>query len=531
MFCEIILIIYMKKALLLLFLTSLCLALPRFVFAQSDGVLGNFPQAVEEITPESAGGNGGVAGETYVGLFVPESQQAGLILQIAGCMEGVCTDKMMSNPQTLKYWNQKSIASHTNNLFYAVYTTKPASTAMGIQDLAQSVGLTPHTAYAQAPGIGYAGLAPILPIWRAFRNLAYYLLAVVMVVIGFMVMFRKKIDPKTVVTVQNAIPGIIISLLLITFSYAIVGFMIDLMYLSSSLIISMLVPIGKEVSGSSIFEPGKYSDLLSGDIGTIFTNAFGIGGNSVDDVYNALFGGNVANGTVVSILTGIGIGTFGLWAGGVKGAMAGFATGALLPILIILLIALIVFFRILFMLIGTYINIIVSLLTAPLQLLMGALPGNTAYSSWFSNLISNLIVFPTTIALLLVSSILATAGQKGTLWVPPLTAGSGMGLQGLVALGLLASIPNIVEALKEQFKAKAPINASVTSILSPAAGAVGTVGQFAYQAMFIKSALHSPKDTGVPAFGRAQTSLSDDKMSGLTGPLMGGGGGGGGGGH
>ena len=34
---------------------------------------------------------------------------------------------------------------------------------------------------------------------------------------------RKKIDPKTVVTAQNAIQRVIIALILITFSYAIVG--------------------------------------------------------------------------------------------------------------------------------------------------------------------------------------------------------------------------------------------------------------------------------------------------------------------
>ena len=62
-----------------------------------------------------------------------------------------------------------------------------------------------------------------------------------MIVIGFMVMFRRKIDPKTVITVQNALPKIVLALLLVTFSYAIAAFMIDLMYLVMAIIINLLV--------------------------------------------------------------------------------------------------------------------------------------------------------------------------------------------------------------------------------------------------------------------------------------------------
>src|SRR6185437_16773771 len=41
---------------------------------------------------------------------------------------------------------------------------------------------------------------------------------------------RFRVDPRTVMTLQNQIPRVIIAILLITFSYAIAGALIDLMW-------------------------------------------------------------------------------------------------------------------------------------------------------------------------------------------------------------------------------------------------------------------------------------------------------------
>ena len=43
-------------------------------------------------------------------------------------------------------------------------------------------------------------------------------------------MLRIKIDPRTVMTIQNQIPRVIICIILITFSYAFAGAMIDVMW-------------------------------------------------------------------------------------------------------------------------------------------------------------------------------------------------------------------------------------------------------------------------------------------------------------
>src|SRR3989338_7466360 len=120
----------------------------------------------------------------------------------------------------------------------SLFAVPPASGIYYAQDLLQNAGILAKPVYAQ--GFGFAGLAPILPIWKVTRNIAYTVIIIVMIVIGFMVIFRMKIDPKTVISVQAALPRIVLALLLITLSYAIVGFLVDLMYVSMAMIIGIL---------------------------------------------------------------------------------------------------------------------------------------------------------------------------------------------------------------------------------------------------------------------------------------------------
>ena len=81
-----------------------------------------------------------------------------------------------------------------------------------------NVGIT-QPVYAQ--GIGFSALTPTLQVWKAFRNLSYFLFIIIFIVVGFMIMFRAQINPQTVVTVQAALPKIVVTLIMITFSYAI----------------------------------------------------------------------------------------------------------------------------------------------------------------------------------------------------------------------------------------------------------------------------------------------------------------------
>lgn len=383
-----------------------------------------------------------------------------LYMNTFSCMATGCS----SNPESAFYYSKSALAS-MQNMAVAMYNNPPADLALWIRDTGQTLGFMPRQVNAQ--GIGFSGLSVLLPLWKGFRNIAYALLAVVMVVIGFMVMFRKKIDPKTVVTVQNALPKIVVTLLLITFSYAIVGFMIDLMYLIIAIIASLLIPVS---NGSLPSTTG--ATYMNGNFWDLFAAVFGGGFAAVNDITDLLTGGITAGAT-----------------GAAEGALA-WAVGALITIIVSIAL-LIAWIRILFMLVSAYIQILISVLVGPLQILTEAFPGGTGFSSWFKNLISNMAVFPVTAAMLMVGTILANFDQGTTkLWTPPLlSSGGSSGWIGVIGLGMLFAIPGIANSIKEALKAKAPVNAGPGAIFGPIGTGAGQVMQLGYQASFMKSAL------------------------------------------
>src|SRR3989338_9894960 len=112
---------------------------------------------------------------------------------------------------------------NVTNLIGEVYSNPAASGIAYVHDTLNNAGFV-KPAYAQ--GIGFSALSTFLPFWKVTRNIAYSIIIIVMLIIGFMIIFRMKIDPKTVITIQAALPKIVVALLLITFSYAIAGFLI-----------------------------------------------------------------------------------------------------------------------------------------------------------------------------------------------------------------------------------------------------------------------------------------------------------------
>ncbi len=87
---------------------------------------------------------------------------------------------------------------------------------------------------------GFNQLKGIQPLWKLFRNTIYTLISIVFVIMGLLIMLRVKISPQATITIQNSIPKIIISLILVTFSYAISGLIIDFSYLFQAIILSII---------------------------------------------------------------------------------------------------------------------------------------------------------------------------------------------------------------------------------------------------------------------------------------------------
>jgi|GEM_PF-4823644 len=78
--------------------------------------------------------------------------------------------------------------------------------------------------------------------WGVCRNFAYALLTIVLVVFGFMIMLRQNIEPRVTMTITNALPRVAAALVLITFSFAISGLIVDVGRVADGLIKSSFGP-------------------------------------------------------------------------------------------------------------------------------------------------------------------------------------------------------------------------------------------------------------------------------------------------
>lgn len=433
--------------------------------------------------------------------------------QLIIAFRGLCDAANPGCPIGLSY--QKSAMAGLARSTLAMYQHPPARSSEYMADIGRTLGFMPKKAEAQ--GIGFSGLASMLPLWKVFRNIAYALLAVIIIVVGFMVMFRKKIDPKTVVTVQNAIPRIVIALVLVTFSYAIVGAMIDLMYLAIVLsasavdsasggnlgkLLSLATTLNIDLLPPGFTPPSTTAPvenatklLLNGGVSGLLRFFFASGFQAYDDI-GAMITQNdplkIAGWTVVPGVIGY---LFGL-----RGAWLGLTTGPILLAVIFLIILLFGVIRLIFMLLDAYINIIISLLTAPFQLMMEAVPGTNAFSSWFKNLLSKILVFPITILLLLVTAVLTSQDVSTSIWAPPLlSTGEGTyGMAGLIGLGMLMVIPTIVQGLQKSLKAEPMVPGGIGTIVGPLGSGVGTLFNLGYQASFIASGFRHKAEAKTP---------------------------------
>jgi hypothetical protein len=76
----------------------------------------------------------------------------------------------------------------------------------------------------------------ILDLWTTLRNISYAFLVLVLVIIGFMIMLRAKVDPRTTVGMVNSLPRVVVALILITFSFPIGALFIDLIQVLLNLV-------------------------------------------------------------------------------------------------------------------------------------------------------------------------------------------------------------------------------------------------------------------------------------------------------
>lgn len=274
-------------------------------------------------------------------------------------------------------------------------------------------------------GFDYLKLLRVDALWSETRNIAYLFFVIIMVIAGFMIMFRKNLPGQVVVSVGNALPRIIVSLILVTFSFAIVGIMLDLGKMGMNVVNSIFIqaegnlgianPTGVDISGvTRLSDTALYymdenkSTKGSEDIPEsvkrgeeIVENNDGIGKTKAvsGELTWALLlsfliqGGRQADVVKLPVLEAI-----------LDVALAGwqyYTLARAVRLILFLLIALYASIRLFITMLVTYFKIIMGVVTAPLQLAIGAIPGNEhMIMKWFKSMAANILVFVAIIAIL-----------------------------------------------------------------------------------------------------------------------------------
>jgi len=231
----------------------------------------------------------------------------------------------------------------------------------------------------------------IAPLWNKVRNLAYVFFVVIMIAVGFMIMFRSKIGGQTLVSLGNFLPGVITSLILITFSFAIAGLLIDIGGVITALIAS-LYGADKVVGINSIWS--LFSSLFTG--GTAITSS------ALAGVGLTGFLSMVAKVGIASLATS-GIGT---------AVVAGLGIVGILLALVIVGIIFVGGIKVLITLYKAFFGILLGVVIAPIQIMIGAFPGSAySTSNWFKSLLKNVLTFPMVFAIVNLPAFIA--GQTG----------------------------------------------------------------------------------------------------------------------
>lgn len=407
------------------------------------------------------------------------------------------------NPKTKKVGyveNQGGVIAIAGNLIGSTFEI-PISSTQYAKNLADNFGIT-KKAYAQETGgAGFQGLLPLLPLWETFRNITYLIFVILFVIIGLGIMFRVKIDPRTVMTVQNQIPKIILAIIFVTFSYAIAGFLIDMMYLSMYVIFNIFAP---HLTGISDLNPVKLQGAnpitavgFMGGFSIVKNVSFGVG-----NVIGGLFDGTIGNiiATFIGGLIGgvaTGFNPIGAVVGAVGGALLGSKLfsiiGGMIVFLVVAIAILSALFRLWIMLIKSYVYILIAVVFAPFYIAMGLIPGRAGVGGWIRNLLSNLVVFPVVLTMLLLGKIFSSGfDHVSNAFAPPLIGNIGPdGISAIIGMGIILMLPEVANMAKDALKSPdSKFSTSIGKSISIGSSLAGAGPKYGWQTL-MKPANHN----------------------------------------
>ncbi|MDD2822587.1 MAG: hypothetical protein PHQ59_00765 [Candidatus Daviesbacteria bacterium] len=376
--------------------------------------------------------------------------------------------------------------------------TPPTSSIEYLANIGENIGIAPKSAYAQEiGGSGYNVIRPVLKLWQVTRNIAYVGFILVFMAAGLMIMFRQKLNPQTVIGIQQALPGIVVGLILVTFSYFIASLIVDLSFVGARLVAGLFISTGEvNFYGCSVVAlDGSCSsgDNESGLINTYNkSDAFDMYGragtrvSNISDVFGQVWGTlspsaptspsgvdgllkrlqDAANGARSGVLFGPGGALVGAFSGLInysigQAAAAGVtATLASLLIPLILGIALMIqFVKLILSLVMSYLQILLMVIFGPILIMVSAVPGRGgALSYWLKGLFANALVFPAVFAGFLFAGLLLNWNSANlNLANMPMFGGLHPDiLKSVLAFGVLLGLPAIPDMVRDAFGVKAP---------------------------------------------------------------------------
>lgn len=335
-----------------------------------------------------------------------------------------------------------------------IYANPPASGVDSVNQTLAHFNLV-RPAFAQTTGYGFTAANGIQTMWAASRNMAFLVIILLLIVAGFMIMFRVKINPQTVISIQLMIPRLIITLIAITFSYAIAGLAIDLVYLLLGFMISILTTTGAIGGGKTAVDifnwfaaPTYYKVVL------IFIQPL---------LMVTVLGGIIS--LIASVVTPLGLTAGGLFV--------------LISIMIVAFFGWLLI-KVWWMMVKTYLMLMFTIIAGPWQILLGLIPSGDPKSSmgfgpWLRTILSQVSVFlvvPLMFILIcyfwggpiigsfsaftIFGNPIGTVNQGGGNYPSFPLFGSQGGLFGfVVGYAILSLIPKIATMIQEAIKAPA----------------------------------------------------------------------------
>lgn len=413
----------MKKALLLVSLLSFLSVTSLVFFASKTSAQANQNKnAVSRQTQNEKEAFNDKTNLKQTTYGVGEGTMSYILNQVAGCFSEECMEKSA-------YLGDGGAVGGVGRMISKTFLPV-ASTETYIADLLQNMNIA-QPAYAQ--GLGFSALQPVLNLWKIFRDISYVFFVFIFLIIGFAIMFRKNLGGQAAVTVQQALPRIIVALLAVSFSYAIAGLLIDFMWIAMYFLITMF-------GGAGLIKQDWVTnyEILNQNIFSVFGNIIssGIANNAgvvVGDLVSNMLNDSGSLGTQI----GEGIG----WITGILGT------------LIVFIAILFAMFKTFFSLIKVYFEIIMTIIFAPVALMMGAINGN-AFGNWLKSLIINLAVFPVLLVFIIIGYMLINVEGDRSLpqqlqksgFIPPFVPGGTQANQiGLVGgIAAIMFLPEVV---------------------------------------------------------------------------------------